>query len=84
MEHPLGAMIIPILLSSDTIVISFSHEDQTLWPIYITIGNFDAKTWHCQTRPGTLFLRSIPIVYKRLEDENNKDKDLKVKNYHLA
>ena len=63
---------------------SFSHGDQTLWPVYITIGNLDSMTWRNQTRPGTLLLGSIPIVHKRLEDENNKDQDLKAKIYHLA
>ena len=31
-----------------------------------------------------LFLGSIPFVHKRLEDANNKDKDLKAKIYHMA
>ncbi len=30
MEHPLGATIISILLSSDKTVINLSHGDQTL------------------------------------------------------
>ncbi len=61
-----------------------SHGDQTLWPVYITIRNLDAKTRHSQTRPGTLLLDSIPVVHERLEDGDNKDKDLKAKIYHLA
>ncbi len=84
MEHPPGATIIPILLLSDKTVMSFSHGDQTLWPVYITIGNLDAKTRRSQTRPGTLLLGSIPVVHERSEDEDNKDKDLKAKIYHLA
>ena len=84
MEHPPKATIIPILLSSDKTVISLSHGDQTLWPVYITIGNLDSKTWRSQIRPGTLLLGSIPIVHERSEDGNNKDQDLKAKIYHLA
>ena len=38
------ATIIPILLLSDKTVMSFSHGDQILRPVYITIGNQDAKT----------------------------------------
>ncbi len=63
---------------------SLSHRDQTLWPVYITIGNLDAKTQQSQKQPRTLLLGSIPIVHERSEDANNKNKDLKVKIYHMA
>ena len=63
---------------------SLNHGDQTLWPVYITIENLDAKTRQSQKRLGTLLLGSIPIIHKRLEDANNKDKDLKAKIYHMA
>ena len=63
---------------------SLSHRDQILWAVYITIGNLNAKTQQSQKRPRTLLLGSIPIVYERLEDANNKDKDLKTKIYHIA
>ena len=78
------ATIIPILLASDKTVMSLSHGDQVLWPVYVTIGNLDAKTRRSQNRPGTLLLGSIPIVHERAEDSNNKDRDLKAKTYHLA
>ena len=81
---PAGATIIPILLPSDKTVMSLSHEDQVLWPVYVTIGNLDTKTCRSQNRPGTLLLGSIPIVHERTEDSNNKDRDLKAKTYHLA
>ena len=55
-----------------------------MWPVYITIGNLDAKTQQSQKRPGMLFLGSIPIVHKRSEDLNNKNKDLNAKIYHMA
>ena len=63
---------------------SLSHGDQTLWPVYITIGNLDLKTWRSQIRPSTPLLGSIPIVHECLEDGNNKDQDLKAKIYRLA
>ena len=63
---------------------SLSHGDQILWPVYVTIGNLDAKTRRSQNRPGTLLLGSIPIVHEQLEDSNNKNGDLKAKIYHLA
>ena len=43
-EHPFKATIIPILLSSNKLIMSFSYWDQTLWLIYITIGNLNLKT----------------------------------------
>ena len=63
---------------------SLSHGDQTLWPVYITIGNLDAKTWQSQKRQKTLFLGSISIIYERSEDANNKNKDPKAKIYYMA
>ncbi len=63
-ELPAGATIIPILLASDKTVMSLSHGDQVLWPVYVTIGNLDAKTRWSQNRPGTLLLGSIPIVHE--------------------
>ena len=63
-ELSAGAIIILILLASDKSVISLSHRDQILWPIYVTIGNLDAKTCQSQNRSIILLLNSIPIVYK--------------------
>ncbi len=63
---------------------SLSYGDQTLWPVYITIGNLDAKTRQSQKRPGKLLLDSIPIVHEWSEDSNNKNKDLKAKIYYMA
>ncbi len=84
-EHPPQATIIPILILSDkTVLMSLSHGDQILWLVYITIGNLDAKTRQSQKRLGTFLLGSIPIIYERSEDANNKDKDLKAKIYHMA
>ena len=84
MKYPSEATIISTLLLSDKIVMSLSHGDQTLWLIYITIGNLDSKTRRSQIRPDILLLGSIPIVHECLEDGNNKDQDLKAKIYHLA
>ena len=63
---------------------SFSYGDQTLQPVYITIENLNAKTRQSQKGPGILLLVSISIIHERLEDTNNKDKNLKAKIYHMA
>lgn len=65
-------------------MISFSHGDQTLLPVYRTISNLDLKTQRSQTRPNILLLGFISIIYKRSKDEDNKNKNLKAKIYHLA
>lgn len=83
-DHPPGATIIPILLSNDKTIMSLSHGNQTLWPIYISIGNLDSKTRHYQTWSGVLLLGSISIIHKWSEDGNNKNKNLKAKIYHLV
>ena len=63
---------------------SLRHRDQTLWPVNIIIENLDAKTRQSQKRPGILLLGSILIIYKRSEDANNKNKDLKVMIYQMV
>ena len=63
---------------------SLSYWDQTLWPVYITIENLNAKTRRAQKRPKTLLLGFISIVHERSKDANNKNKDLKAKIYHMA
>ena len=73
MEHLPKATIILILLSNTKTVMSLSHGDQTLWPVYIIISNLDSKTWWSEIRPVTLLLVSIPIVHKCSENGNNKD-----------
>lgn len=83
-ELPVWAIIIPILLTNNKIVMSLSYKDQVLWTVYVIIGNLDAKTCQSQNRPGTLLLGSILIVYERAENLNNKNRDLKAKTYHLA
>lgn len=63
---------------------SLSHRNQVPWLVYIKLGNLDAKMRWSQHYLGTLLLGSIPIVYERAEDSNNKDKDLRARFYHFA
>ena len=84
MEHLLGATIIPILLSNNKTIMSFSHGNQILWPVYITIRYLDAKTQSSLTKPDTLLLGFIFIVYGWLENRKNKDKNFKAKIYNLV
>ena len=72
------------LILNDKIIMSFNYGDQTLWPVYITIGNLNAKIQPFQKWPGILFLGFILIIHKRLKDINNENKDLKAMIYHIA
>ena len=36
--------IIPILLANDKTLISLSHGNQVLWPVFVTIDKFDTNT----------------------------------------
>ena len=83
-KHPHLATIIPILILDDKTVMNFGYKDQTLWLVYIIIGNLDAKTRQSQKRPGILFLGSISIIHEWSEDANNKIKNLKAKIYHMT
>ena len=83
-KHISQANIIPILISSDKTIMSLSHRDQTLWLVYITIGNLDTKIRQSQKRLGTLLLGFIPIIHEQSKDSNIKDKDLKAKIYYMA
>lgn len=65
-------------------MISISHGNQTLWPVYIRIKNLDVKTRQSQKCPRLLLLNSIFFVYKQLEDANNKNNDLKTKINYMA
>lgn len=53
-------------------------------PIYITRDHLDIKLCRSQNWLRTLLLGLIYIVNQQIEDFNNKDRDLKIKIYHLA
>lgn len=84
METFFKAIMIPILLISNKIIMSLSYRDQIVWLVYITINNLNLKPRQNQTRLSILFCGSIPIIFKHLKDKNNKNPDLKVKIYYLT
>lgn len=43
-KHPFQATIILLLILNDKTVMSFNHSNQTLWLVYITIEDLDAKS----------------------------------------
>ena len=61
-----------------------SYRNEILLPIYIKIENLNTKKWQSPKRLNTFFFGFIIIVYKQLEDINNKYNDLKAKIYHIS
>jgi hypothetical protein len=60
-QHPDGATVAPIILSSDQTQLSNFHSDKSAWSIYMLIGNI-AKEKHCQSLSyGTMLLGHIPV-----------------------
>ncbi|KAI9750296.1 MAG: hypothetical protein M4579_006529 [Chaenotheca gracillima] len=74
---PKGATVIPLLLATDKTMLTQHHGDQSVWPVYLSIGNLDRATRRKQTRPGTVLLGFIPIVHE-------KEEGLKSEVYHAA
>ena len=64
-QLPRGATIIPLLLGTDKTLLTMLHGDQSVWPIYLTIGNLDAATRRSQLKPSTVLLGFIPILEKK-------------------
>lgn len=59
---------------------SFSHGNQILWLVYITINNLDSKTWQSQTCLGWAFERQ---KQKRPRFES-QDLSLSFNNYAIT
>ena len=55
-ELPAGDRLILVLLANNKNVMSLSYGDRVLWPIYVIIGNLDAKIRWSQNRPAPLLL----------------------------
>jgi hypothetical protein len=70
-EIPDGGIIIPILLASDKTMLLLYHGDQSVWPIYITIGNLDRKTRRKQTVPGSILLEFLPITSETADERRH-------------
>lgn len=72
------------MLAIDKTRLSLSHEDQVFWPVYVIIDNLDIKIYPSQNWPRILLLGSILIVHEWAKNLNNKNRNLKIKIYHIA
>jgi len=78
-QLPNGATIVPLLLGTDKTLLTMLHGDQSVWPIYLTIGNLDAKIRRSQLKPSTVLLGFIPIPVQKKDSL-----DLKSAIWHRA
>ena len=72
-----NATIIPLILASDKTMLTKLSGDQSLWPVYLTIGNLDMETRRQRARPSIILLGLIPIPQE-------SGPAAKSENYHIA
>ncbi|KAI6023692.1 hypothetical protein PISMIDRAFT_103675 [Pisolithus microcarpus 441] len=76
---PEGAMVTPVILSSDKMTLSQFSRDKKAWPVYLTIGNI-SKDIRCQVSAhATLLIGYLPV--SKLKCFHKKTQSLA--GYHL-
>jgi hypothetical protein len=75
---PENATVIPLILATDKTILTQHRGDRTLWPVYLTIGNLDAKTRRSEKSPGMIPIGIIPTPYV------GNDRAAKFDIYHKA
>lgn len=79
-QLPDEATVVLLLLVIDKTVLTQHHGDLAIWPVYLTIGNLDIKTYKSQIKPGMVLLGLISIA--KIGEKHGLD--LKAKVYHKA
>jgi hypothetical protein len=75
---PPGATAIPLLFSSDKAVLSQTHGDKAVWPIYLSIGNIHKAVRALPSRPAFVLLGLLPTT------KNMTHKSLKYELYQRS
>jgi hypothetical protein len=72
LELPPGATIVPVIISSDKTLMTHLRGDQSVWPLYITVGNLSRSARRKQTVPSTLLLGLLPISKEVTKQSDEK------------
>ena len=58
---PVGATVVPIILSSDKTKLLNFHGDKSAWPLYLTIGNLSKEVQRMPSAHSTILIRYLPM-----------------------
>ncbi|QRV84442.1 hypothetical protein RhiJN_12458 [Ceratobasidium sp. AG-Ba] len=80
-QLPLGATVIPIILSSDSTQLTNFSGGKSAWPVYITIGNIPKSIRAKITSYSTLLLAYLPVSKLQCFPEKERG-DQKARLFH--
>jgi hypothetical protein len=74
---PDGATVVPVLIGVDKTHLTNHRGDQVAWPVYISIGNLDARIRRSRKCPGNILAGLLPVT-------KHSDALLRARLYHLS
>ncbi|CAI6270625.1 unnamed protein product [Periconia digitata] len=77
LKLPEGSTVVPVMIGVDETQLTQHRGDQTAWPVYVSIGNLDARVRRSRKAPGNMLVAMLPVI-------KHHDKDLKASIYHQA
>jgi hypothetical protein len=75
---PEGATVVPLLFATDKTQLTYHSGDQTIWPIYLTIGNLSHEARRSKKLNGFVMVGMLPIIRHQVS------RDIRARTYHRA